>query len=136
VKLAADANVLLDAVIGGRARIILAHPDVQTVFTTKTTLSEVEEYAPLLAEKKRLRPDVLLLTIAALPLTVVDRSEYSRSLPEAIRRIGGRDPDDAELLALALHFDIPLWSNDRDFDNLGVELYTTDRLLGRLGLSR
>ena len=30
MKLAADANVLLSALIGGRARIVIDHPDVDT----------------------------------------------------------------------------------------------------------
>lgn len=114
--------------------MVLTHPDIQEVFTTQATLSEVEEYAPHLAEKKRLHPDVLLLTIAALPLTVVERTRYSKFLREATRRIGHRDPDDADLLALALHFRVPIWSNDHDFENLGVEVFTTEQLLRQLGL--
>ena len=132
MQLAADANALLAAVIGGRARLVLTHPNIQKIFTTEATLSEVEEYGAHLAEKKNLRPDVLLLTIAALPVTVVDRAEYVKSLPEAGRRIGRRDPDDAELLALALHLGIPVWSNDHDFEDLGIEVFTTEKLLRHL----
>ena len=134
MKVAADANVLLAAVIGGRARLILTHPQVQQVFTTSATLAEVEEYAGLLAQKKRLRPDILLLTVAALPVTIVDRIDYSRSISEARRRIGLRDPDDVELLALALRLRIPLWSNDRDFDSARVKVFTTEELLRHLAL--
>lgn len=134
MKVAADANVLLAAVIGGRARLILTHPQVQQVFTTSATLAELEEYAGLLAQKKRLRPDILLLTVAALPVTIVDRIDYSRSISEARRRIGLRDPDDVELLALALRLRIPLWSNDRDFDSARVKVFTTEELLRHLAL--
>ncbi len=136
VRLAADANVLLAAVIGGRARLVLAHPDVEEVVTTEHTLTEVEEYALVIAAKKRLRTDLVLLAVAALPVTVVDRTAYSKTLPEAVRRIGHRDPDDAELLALALHFQIPVWSNDRDFEKLDVEVFTTEDLLRHLGIIR
>jgi len=134
MRLAADANVLLAAVIGGRSRLILTHPAVQEVLTTEHTLAEVEEYAWILAEKKRVRTDLLLLAVAALPVTVVGPAEYSKKLAEAIRRIGRRDPDDADLLALALQFRIPIWSNDRDFEGLRVELFTTEDLLRRLGI--
>jgi len=134
VRLAGDANVLLAAVLGGRASLILSHPQIEEVLTTEVNLAEVEEYALLLAEKKRLRGDLLLLAVASLPVTVVERSEYSTSLPEARRRIGLRDPDDAELLALALHHKIPIWSNDRDFEELRVELFTTEDLLRHLGI--
>lgn len=133
MDLAADANVLLSAVIGGRTRLILSHPEVNSV-TTDHTFIEVEEYALVLARKRRLPSDILLLAVAALPVTVVSRPRYVRSIPEATQRIGGRDPEDVELLALALHFKIPIWSNDKDFEELDVELFTTERLLRHLAI--
>jgi hypothetical protein len=36
VKLAADANLLLSAVIGGRARLVLSHPELEEVLTAET----------------------------------------------------------------------------------------------------
>jgi predicted nucleic acid-binding protein len=133
VKLVADANVLLSAVLGGRANLVLRHPLVEEILTTEVTLSEVEEYAAQLARKKRLSLDVVLMAVAALPLTLVDQATYSASLPDAKRRIGGRDPDDVDLLALALHTGLPVWSNDNDFSDAGVEWFTTAELLVRLG---
>ncbi len=35
----------------------------------------------------------------------------------------------ADVLALTLHLGLPLWSNDRDFDEAGIEYLTTARLL-------
>jgi len=49
VKIAADANALLSAVLGGRANLILQHPEVDEVFTAEETLDEVQEYAAGLA---------------------------------------------------------------------------------------
>jgi predicted nucleic acid-binding protein len=133
VRLAADANVLLSSVVGGRAKAVLQHPGVEAVFTTASTLGEVQEYLSHLARKKRLSVDAVLLAAASLPVTVVERSAYLSKVAEATRRIGRRDPDDVELLALALHAGIPVWSNDKDFEDAGVEWYTTAELLRRLG---
>jgi len=133
VRLAADANVLLSAVLRGRASLILEHPKVDEIFTTETTLGEVEEYATQLAAKKRLSLDVVLMAVASLPVTVVGRPDYEAKLREAGRRIGGRDPDDVEILALALHLGVAIWSNDNDFSDAGVEWYTTAELLKKLG---
>jgi hypothetical protein len=47
------------------------------VLTTERTLAAVEEYALVLAEKRRLRTDLLLLAVAALPITVVDQAAYA-----------------------------------------------------------
>jgi predicted nucleic acid-binding protein len=132
VRLAADANVLLSAVLGGRARAVLDHPHVEEVLTAEATLAEVQEYASLLARKKHLSADLVLLTVATLPVTIVDSSVYARSVSEARRRIGRRDPDDIDILALALHFGLPIWSNDNDFEVAAVEWYTTADLLAKL----
>lgn len=134
MDLAADANALLSAVIGGRAKLFLSHPEVHSVLTTEYTFAEVEVYALVLARKKRLPSDLLLLALAALPVTLVSRSRYVRSIPEATRKMGRRDPDDIELLALALDFKIPIWSNDKDFEGLSVERLTTERRLRHLGI--
>ena len=48
MRLVADANVLLSAVIGGRASLALRHEEVEQVFTTATAYDEVFEYLPSL----------------------------------------------------------------------------------------
>jgi predicted nucleic acid-binding protein len=133
VKLVADANVLLSAVLGGRARIVLSHPEVDEIFTAEATLGEVQEYAVILAQNKHLSLDTLLLAVATLPVSVIEREVYAQMLPQARRRIGRRDPDDIEILALALQLRIPIWSNDNDFEEARVEWYTTAELLQKLG---
>ena len=135
MKLAADANVLLSAVIGGRARLVLSNLDVEEILTTTTVFAEVEEYAAVLGRKKKLSPEALMLAVASLPVSIVAREVYARSIPAARKLVGKRDPNDVELLALALHFKIPLWSNDNDFEGCGVEQFTTAELLKKLGVS-
>ena len=132
MKLAADANVLLSALIGGQAMRVLRHRAIEEILTTESTLAEVQEYASQLARKRRLDVDVVLLAAATLPVITVSRTVYAASLAEARRRIGRRDPDDAELLALSIQLKIPVWSNDNDFENTGVVWYTTATLLAAL----
>ncbi|MFN0168381.1 MAG: PIN domain-containing protein [Bryobacteraceae bacterium] len=132
MRLAADANVLLSAVLGGRANAVLSHPEVEDVFTTEVTFAEVQEYAAQLARKKRLSLELVLLAMAALPVRIVSRDEYAASVRLAEKKIGKRDPDDVEILALAIHLRIPVWSNDNDFEGTRVEWYTTARLLKKL----
>ena len=134
MRLVADANVLLAAVLGGRAKLVFGHPQLEEVLTTAYTFAEVEEYVEVLARKKRLPADLLLLTLAAIPLTIVDQSRYSSRLTRARKLIGRRDPDDVEILALALQLRLPLWSNDKDFEGTGIQLLTTEGLLRQLGM--
>ena len=132
MRLVADANVLLSAVLGGNAARVLRHPRVDGVVAAGAVLEEVHEYALALARKKRLRVDTILTAVVSLPVTVVDRSAYLESLKEAERRIAKRDPDDVETLALAIHLGLPVWSNDDDFKGTGVTWYTSARLLAIL----
>ena len=87
MRLVADANVLLSAVTEGRARLVLARADLTDVVTTVAALDEVNEYAEPLARKLRLPLGTVLLAVATLPVTVVDRDEYAASLREAGRLI-------------------------------------------------
>lgn len=132
MKLAADANVLLSALIGGQANRALNHPAVEEILTTEATLSEVQEYAGRLAQKKHLPLDVVCSPSPHFPSRYSSVRIYVSSMPEARERIGVRDPGDVDLLALALHLDIPVWSNDNDFRDAGIVWYTTASLLAML----
>jgi predicted nucleic acid-binding protein len=121
-------------VIGGRAGLVLNHPEIEEVITTEATFAEVREYALHLGRKKKLAPDSILLTVAALPVKVMSPEVSADAMDEASRLIGWRDPDDIEILALALHFKIPLWTNDNDFEGCGIERFTTAELLRKLGI--
>ncbi|MGH9351598.1 MAG: PIN domain-containing protein [Terriglobia bacterium] len=134
MRLAADANVLLSAVLGGRARLILESPQVEEILTVEQTVAEVHEYAIHLAKRKGLSEDLVLLAVGALPVTIAEQTTYKAAIAEASKRIGKRDPDDVELLALAIALSLPVWSNDRDFKGTGIEWLTTEALLNRLGL--
>jgi predicted nucleic acid-binding protein len=134
VQLVADANVLLSAVIGGRAGLVLRHARVEKVSTPAVAYGEVLEYLPSLARKKKLDLDTLLLACAALPVVVVERGEYDDQLATARQRVAKRDPDDVDVLALALSLNVAVWSNDNDFEDCDVEWHTTAELLKKLGI--
>jgi predicted nucleic acid-binding protein len=133
VRVVADANVLLAAVLGGRAKTVLQHPEIEEVLTAEVTFDEVQEYSVTLAKQKRLPVDTLLLAMAALPVTVVEEPVYASALPRARKLIAQRDADDVDILALALYMRLPLWSNDNDLEDTGIEWYTTAELLKKLG---
>jgi predicted nucleic acid-binding protein len=120
VRVVAAANVLLAAALGGRAKTVLQHPEIEEVLTAEVTFGEVQEYSVILAKKKRLPVDTLLLAMAALPVTVVEEPVYASALPRARRLIAQRDADDVDILALALHMRLPLWSDDNDFEDTGM----------------
>jgi len=129
--IAADANVLLSAVLGHAALKVFTQSNV-SVLTTRRVLDEVRDYLPVLAKQYEILPQVLEAQLRLLAVRECKPDEYATKLGSAKRAIGRRDPDDVDLLALALAFGVPVWSNDSDFKDTGVEWYTTARLLRRL----
>jgi predicted nucleic acid-binding protein len=132
-RVAADSNVILSAVIGKAALRIFTRSTLDVV-TTENVLQEVREYIPDMAELYGLAPQVLESQLRLLAIREYTQKEYKRYLAEAEHRIGDRDPDDVDLLALSLATRTPIWSNDNDFKNCGVDWYTTARLLKILGI--
>jgi predicted nucleic acid-binding protein len=130
---AADANVLLSAVLGHAALRVFTVTDV-SVLTTQGVLQEVREYLPLVAKQYDMLPQALEAQLRLLAVRECEPGEYAAKLEAAKRAMARRDPDDVDLLALALAFGVPVWSNDSDFKDAGVEWYTTARLLRRFGV--
>jgi predicted nucleic acid-binding protein len=132
-RVAADSNVVLSAVIGKAALRVFTESSLEVV-TTSNVLQEVREYLPRMAKLYELAPEILEGQLRLLAIREHPREDYEHQLEEAERRVGGRDPDDVELLALSLALNIPVWSNDSDFEDSGVEWYTTAKLLKMLGV--
>lgn len=127
-RLAADSNVILSAVIGKAALEIFTHPEIELI-TTEFNLLEVEEYIPRLASKYELDEKRLIWQFKMLPLDSFSEKYYKTHLPKAQHLLKDRDPDDIHLTALALKENIPIWSNDRDFEKIPIPVYTTTQFL-------
>ena len=132
---AVDANVLLSIALHHAAARAVTDGGVELA-TTLVTLAEVREHLDTLARKYRTRPGLLQSRLEALNVRVYGPRKYRSHLPQALGRIGDSDPDDVDLLALALRLEIPLWTNDRDFEGCGSQTYTTAGLLRKLGIHR
>jgi len=128
-KLAVDANPILSAIIGGKATSVFLNADHISFYTTLFNFKEVEKYIPTLASKRSLPLDDLYLALSTLPVSVCDVEFYKDTLRKAESLIGDRDPDDIHLLGLALKLSCPIWSNDRDFDDVGIKIYSTLALI-------
>jgi predicted nucleic acid-binding protein len=127
----ADANVLLSAALGKAALRVFSEHKIP-VHTTRFNADEVMEYLPRLSSKYEIPLEMLQLQWMLLPLQIHEVHSYLGQLEEARRLLGDRDPDDAHLLALARTLALPIWSNDSDLSNCGVDFYTTARLLKTL----
>ena len=127
-KVAADSNVILSAVIGKSALRIFVRPDIEFI-TTEFNLLEVEEYLPRLAAKYRLDHRAVLWQLKMLPIQSFSEKYYKNHFSNAEKLLKERDPDDIHLTALALKENVPIWSNDKDFEALSIPVYTTAQFL-------
>ena len=127
-RIAADSNVILSAVIGKAVLQIFVRPEIEFV-TTLFNLLEVEEYLPRLASRYELEERLLVWQFKMLPLHSFSEKHYKSHFSKAQKLLKERDPDDIHLAALALKENIPIWSNDKDFEKLSIPVYTTAQFL-------
>jgi predicted nucleic acid-binding protein len=129
--------VILSTLIGGKAaEDFVAAIDIEFI-TTSNIIAEVREYIPSLSRKKGLDDKAMEAVLSLLPIRVYPRGLYVGKRPTALGLIGERDPDDVELLALALAFDCPIWSNDNDLKDVAeAKVFTTAVMLRRLDAGR
>ncbi|TAN43597.1 MAG: PIN domain nuclease [Nitrospirae bacterium] len=127
-KIAADANVILSAVAGKAALRVFLKDDIEIV-TTQFNIDEVRQYLGVIAEKYSLSEEILESQLKLLPVKIYPLHFYEEFIRKASGKLSDRDEDDIELLALAMKLKIPVWSNDNDFKNSGVDIYTTAKLL-------
>lgn len=131
---AADSNVILSAVIGKAALKVFTHLDIE-VMTAQYNVDEVREYIPHLALNYAMDRRMLLAQLSMLPLIIKERKYYNSKIEEAFEYLKERDRDDIHLAALALKENIPIWSNDRDFESIPhIKVYPTAMLLKLHGI--
>jgi predicted nucleic acid-binding protein len=124
-KLAVDANPILSALIGGSAKEVFIKAESTIFYTTSFNFKEVEKYIPILSLKKEIPLEDLYIILSTLPLFVCNEDFYKNKVKKAKTLIAKRDPYDVHILALSLTLQCPIWSNDKDFENLGIEVYNT-----------
>jgi predicted nucleic acid-binding protein len=123
----ADANVLLSALAQKAASKVFLY-DIE-IITTSHTIEEVKEYLPRFSQKDKVPLMLLRRSMDMLPVKIKQRLFYAESLERAEKLIGSRDPEDVDILALALKTKAPIWTNDNDFKKLGVKVIPTAKLL-------
>jgi predicted nucleic acid-binding protein len=128
----ADANVVLSALIGGRARLVIASPHGPRCVATEVVADEIARHIPGLAAKRGLNPALLLAALQVMPVQWTPAADYEDRREDAEQRIAARDPDDWPTVALALKLGLPVWSQDKDLTTAGLDVFTTGELLDAL----
>jgi predicted nucleic acid-binding protein len=126
-----DANILIRAVLGRRAReLILDHAvDVQ-FFAPDVAYADARKYLPALLAKRGIKSVAIMNVLDTLESIVrpLELDQYAGLRRQALERIAIRDADDWPVLACAMTIGCPVWTEDADFFGSGVATWTTDRV--------
>lgn len=126
-----DANILIRAVLGKRVREILeTHSPRVRFFAPDTAFAEAREHLPGILRKRGIDPEAALAVLAELGVLIacIDAEIYGPCETAARQRLQKRDEEDWPVLATALAFECPIWTEDADFFGAGVATWTTDRV--------
>jgi hypothetical protein len=88
----ADANVVLPALIGGRARLVIASPHAPRCVAANAVAVEIARHIPRLAKQRRLDPVLLFAALQVIPIDWKPAGDYDDQRQKAERRIAARDP--------------------------------------------
>lgn len=103
--------------------------------TALETVERVQFHLAKVAIKRKANLSSLLASLAILlqKIEIYDEEFYKEKLSDAKQLIGSRDPRDAGILSLAMKANLPLWTDDKDFQiqevKRRIKVYTTAELL-------
>ena len=126
-----DANILIRAVLGSKAPYLLYKYSQQIEFLAPdTAFQEARDRLTQIVATRNIPVDAALETLERVAELVrsVDVETYSAYEAVARLRIERRDIDDWPVLATALAFSCPIWTEDTDFFGCGLATWTTDRV--------
>jgi len=124
-----DANILIRAVLGRRVRQILRKYANSVDFCAPgICFDDARKYAADIAQRKGISLAETLAFMEQIEAIVqaVDGRLYQSYEQHARRRIERRDSDDWPIIAVAMIFDCPIWTEDRHFFGSGIATWTTD----------
>ena len=132
-RLAVDAQILIRALLPSRTReLFQALRGRVTLVTTPGKIAEIKRWLPSIARKRGLDADLLMSAVVKLPVEVIAETRFQKQIEAAQEQIGDRDPSDVDLLALALAENIPIWSDDRDFEDSSAQVFRTEAIIAKL----
>ena len=121
IKIVVDANIIISALIGGRARIILFDKKFEFL-TTFHTIKEVEKYIPTISQYSNTSQKEIKDALALLPLKIYRRTYYKNFIKESEKLMKKIDPDDVDILALCLKENTYILTEDKHFDKLSNKI--------------
>lgn len=134
MRLVVDTNVVFSALIaGGKTRELMLTGGFN-LYAPAYFDTEVRNHRGTLREKTGLTVEELdtLLGLLLDEITTVPSAAFEDLLPAAREAMADIDPDDVPFLALAVHLECALWSDDSDLQKQDLApVVTTTELVER-----
>lgn len=132
--LAVDANILISAILGTRVPAILDQLLRRVaIVAPEEVYADAERHLPPILRARRVPDDAVAEVrnqlVRLRGIIVPTAHDVYAPLEERARQRMRRDPDDWPLVALALYFRCPIWTQDRDFTGSGIATWTTATVL-------
>lgn len=130
MELVVDTNVLISAIVKpSNSRILLCHPRV-VLFAPEHILLEIERNKEIILEKSCISESRFKELLASLlsNIFLVKSDEFKNFLKQALKI--AQHPEDSPFLALALAYNVPVWSNDKGLkQQSAVKVLSTKELI-------
>ncbi len=140
-RLVVDANILIGGVLGKRILEVIEELDEIKLFTPETSFNDALEHLPRILQERgghqgfseTKTNEIIQTALERLErlrgvVEMVEKTDYAHMRERAIKRLP-RDPEDWDLVALALTLDAPIWTKDKDFIGSGIATWTTQTVL-------
>ncbi|MFZ4558228.1 MAG: PIN domain-containing protein [Pseudanabaena sp.] len=133
-----DTNILIRALLGEKVPSFLnKYVNSCDFITPDNCYQELYSNLPKILQNQNLgvsispfSEEILQLQEAIIPISEEFYIQYKN---EALRRIKKRDPNDWEVVALAMHFNCPIWTEDKDFFGIGIATWNSQNVEIYLG---
>ncbi len=130
MELIVDTNVLISAIVKpSNSRILLCHPRI-ILFAPEHLLWEIERNKELILNKAEISESRFKELLASLlaNISIVKADEFKSFLKNALKI--AQHPEDSPFLALALAYNIPVWSNDKGLKQQSqIKIFSTKELI-------
>lgn len=130
MRLVVDANILFSFFNRKSTARDLILSGKMTLYSPEFILKEIEKYKSEIMDKFSLTETqyLVVLNIAKEFIVFVPISEFIDKIKEVIE--ASPDPKDAQYLALAMKYGIPIWSNDKRLKRQSiVKVFSTEELI-------
>ncbi len=133
MKIVPDANIIIAALLGSRARITILTSMNHEFFAPEIIIGEIRKYANEICSMLNIPMEDFDINLNSLLyfINVVPPVKYWRNISKARLAIQNRDVKDADYIACALEYDADfIWTEDKDFSEQNiVPTKTTEKFI-------